>query len=100
MVFSGHISSIGLTLLFATTTFGMGPVFAIAPMKAIDATDRPTGVASAMVNTVPMIMAGLAALSLSIFHDGTARPLAGTIIGLLLIAAGSYAVAARHPEQP
>ena len=100
MVFSGHISSIGLTLLFAATTFGMGPVFAIAPMKAIDATDRPTGVASAMVNTVPMIMAGLAALSLSIFHDGTARPLAGTIIGLLLIAAGSYAVAARLPEQP
>ena len=42
---SGHISAIGLALLFSITTFGMGPVFAIAPMKAIDATDRPTGVA-------------------------------------------------------
>ena len=96
MVFSGHLSSIGLSLLFSVTTFGMGPVFAIAPMKAIDTTDRPTGVASAMVNTIPMVMAGLAAVSLSIFHDGTARPLAGTILGLLLIAAGSYALSSRH----
>jgi DHA1 family bicyclomycin/chloramphenicol resistance-like MFS transporter len=95
-VFSGHLSTIRLTLLFSVTTFGMGPVFAIAPMKAIDATDRPTGVASAMVNTIPMVMAALAAISLSIFHDGSARPLAGTIIGLLLIATVSYIVAGRH----
>lgn len=95
-VFSGQLSAIWLTVLFSVTTFGMGPVFAIAPMKAIDATDRSTGVASAMVNTIPMVMAGLAAVSLSIFHDGTARPLAATILGLLLIAAGSYAIAARH----
>ncbi len=95
-VFSGHLSTIGLTLLFSVTTFGMGPVFAIAPMKAIDATDRPTGVASAMANTIPMVMGALAALSLSIFHDGTARPLAGTIIGLLLIATASYFIAGQR----
>ncbi len=95
-VFSGHLSLLGLTLTFAMTTFGMGPVFAIAPMKAIDTTDRPTGVASAMVNTIPMVMGGLAAVCLSVFHDGTARPLASTILGLLLIAAGSYAISARH----
>jgi len=96
-VFSGHLSTIGLTLFFCVTTFGMGPVFAIAPMKAIDATDRPTGVASAMVNTVPMVMAAMASVSLSVFHDGTARPLAGTIISLMVIAAGSYAFASRLP---
>jgi DHA1 family bicyclomycin/chloramphenicol resistance-like MFS transporter len=96
IVFSGHLSTIRLSLIFAVTTFGMGPVFAIAPMKAIDATDRPTGVASAMANTIPMVMGGLAAVSLSVFHDGTARPLAGTIIGLLLIAAASYFFVARH----
>ena len=97
MVFSGHLSTIGLTLFFCVTTFGMGPVFAIAPMKAIDATDRPTGVASAMVNTIPMVMAAMASVSLSVFHDGTARPLAGTIMGLMVIAAGSYAFASRLP---
>ena len=96
MVYSGHLSATGLTLFFSTTTFGMGPVFAIAPMKAIDATDRPTGVASAMVNTIPMVMAAMASVSLSVFHDGSARPLAGTIIGLMVIAAASNIIAARH----
>jgi len=97
LVFSGNISAIGLSLVFCLTTFGMGPVFAIAPMKAIDATDRSTGVASAMVNTVPMVMGAMAAVSLSIFHDGTARPLAGTVLGLFCIAAFSYVLSARHP---
>jgi DHA1 family bicyclomycin/chloramphenicol resistance-like MFS transporter len=99
LVFSGNISAIGLTLVFAMTTFGMGPVFAIAPMKAIDTTDRSTGVASAMVNTIPMVMGAMSAVSLSVFHDGTARPLAGTVLGLLVIAAVSYTIASRRPIQ-
>jgi hypothetical protein len=41
-------------------------------------------------------MAGFTVVSLSIFHDGTARPLAGTIIGLMVIATFSYIIAARH----
>jgi len=97
LVFTGHLSTIGLTLVFALTTFGMAPVFAIAPMKAIDTTDRSTCIASAMVNTIPMVMGGLAAVSLSIFHDGTARPLAGTVLGLLFIAVVSYAITAKRP---
>jgi MFS transporter, DHA1 family, multidrug resistance protein len=95
LVFSNSVSIIGLVLVFSLTTFGLGPVWAIAPMKALNTTDRPTGVASAMINTVPMIMGALAALSLSIFHDNTARPLAGTILGLLLIAVLSYGAASK-----
>jgi len=99
MVFSDNLSLTGLVLIFSLTTFGLGPVWAIAPMKALSTTDRPTGIASAMINTVPMIMGALAALSLSIFHDNTARPLAGTILGLLLIAVISYVAAARKQER-
>jgi len=98
MVFSDNVSLAGLVSIFSLTTFGLGPVWAIAPMKALHTTDRPTGIASAMINTVPMIMGALAALSLSIFHDDTARPLAGTILGLLLIAVISYLAAARKQE--
>ena len=98
MVYSDHVSIAGLVSIFSLTTFGLGPVWAIAPMKALNTTDRPTGIASAMINTVPMIMGALAALSLSIFHDNTARPLAGTIMGLLLIAVISYIAAARKLE--
>ncbi len=95
MAITGLISSrlqgpLSLILVFSITTFGLGPVFAIAPMRALDSTDSPTGVASAMVNMVPMLMGGLASVRLSIFHDGTSRPLAFTVLGLLCIAAISY----------
>jgi hypothetical protein len=58
---------------------------AIAPMRALDTTDSPTGVASAMLNTIPMLMGGLASICLSVFHDGTSPPLAFTVLGLLCI---------------
>jgi DHA1 family bicyclomycin/chloramphenicol resistance-like MFS transporter len=85
-----------LVLAFSLTTFGLGPVFAIAPMRALDATNSPTGVASAMANTIPMVMGGLASVSLSVFHDGTARPLAFTVLGLLFIAGFADWVASRR----
>ena len=90
---------LSLILVFSITTFGLGPVFAIAPMRALDSTDSPTGVASAMVNMVPMLMGGLASVSLSIFHDGTSRPLAFTVLGLLFIAAISYWKASQQTEK-
>ena len=74
-------------------------MFAIAPMRALDSTDSPTGVASAMVNMVPMLMGGLASINLSIFHDGTSRPLAMTVIGLLCIAGFAYWLASGRTEQ-
>jgi len=90
LIFSSAQGPLSLFLVFAVITFGLAPVFAIAPMRALDSTDRPTGVASAMVNMLPMLMGGLASVSLSIFHDGTSRPLAMTVIGLLCIAGFAY----------
>ena len=37
--------------------------------------------------------AGLASISLSIFHDGTSRPLAMTVVGLLCVAGVAYGLA-------
>jgi DHA1 family bicyclomycin/chloramphenicol resistance-like MFS transporter len=76
-----------------------GPVFAIAPMRALDSTDSPTGVASAMVNMLPTLMGGLASFSLSIFHDGTSRPLAMTVMALLCVAGFAYWLASGRAEQ-
>jgi DHA1 family bicyclomycin/chloramphenicol resistance-like MFS transporter len=90
LIFSSTQGPLSLILTFAVITFGLGPVFAIAPMRALDTTDSPTGVASAMLNTIPMLLGGLASISLSIFHDGTSRPLAFTVLGLLCIAGFSY----------
>jgi len=84
--FSDVLRPMSLVLSMSLATFGLGPVFAVAPMKALDETDCPTGTASAVVNAVPVLMASLAALSLSVLHDGTSRPLALTLLGLLLVA--------------
>ena len=93
LIYSRFQGPLSLTLVFSVATFGLGPVFAIAPMRALDSTDSPTGVASAMVNMVPMLMGGLASVSLSILHDGTSRPLALTVTGLLCIAGLAYGLA-------
>jgi DHA1 family bicyclomycin/chloramphenicol resistance-like MFS transporter len=96
LIFADRYGPFSLVLAFSLTTFGLGPVFAIAPMRALDAADSPTGVASAMANTIPMVMGGLASVSLSVFHDGTARPLAITVLGLLFIAGFAYWIASRR----
>jgi len=96
LIFSSVQGPLSLFLVFALIAFGLGPVFAIAPMRALDSTDRPTGAASAMVNMLPMMMGGLASVSLSIFHDGTSRPLAMTVIGLLCIAGLAYWLASER----
>ena len=99
LITSRYQGPLSLILVFSITTFGLGPVFAIAPMRALDSTQSPTGVASAMVNMVPMLMGGLASVSLSIFHDGTSRPLAMTVLGLLCIAGISYWIASQRAKK-
>ena len=90
LIFSGFQGAVSLTLAMAVTTFGLGPVFAIAPMRALGATGGSIGVASALVSTIPPIMGGLSSASLSVLHDGTSGPLAVTVLGMLLIAGFSY----------
>jgi hypothetical protein len=52
-----------------------------------------------MLNTIPMLMGGLASISLSIFHDGTSRPLAFTVLGLLAISGFSYLIASQRTTE-
>jgi len=90
IVYTGIETTMSLTVVMSLVTFGMGPVFAIAPIRALDSSTSRVGAASAMVNTVQMIIGGLASTSVSVFHDGTSRPLAATVVGLLLLAAVAY----------
>jgi len=46
-----------------------------------------------MANTVQKIIDGLAPTSVGVFHDGTSRPLAATVVSLLLLAAVVYGLA-------
>lgn len=70
---------------FSIMTLGLGPVFAVAPSKAMLATNRSTGSAAAMLGATEMGVGGLAAGAVSVLHDGSVRPVAITIIGLMAI---------------
>ena len=96
LIFSGFQGAVSLSLAMAVTTFGLGPVFAIVPMRALGSAGGSIGVASALVSTIPPIMGGLASASLSVLHDGTSRPLALTVLGMLFIAGFAYWISLRQ----
>jgi len=82
--FAGRITPATFTFAFAVMTLGLGPVFAVAPAKALMATTRSAGAAAAMLGAIEMGAGGLAAGAVSVLHDGTARPLTLSIAALML----------------
>ena len=75
--------TVGMCLMF----FGAGPVFAIAPSKALDATVNRAGYASALLGCAELAVGGLAAAVITVLHDETSMPLAITLVGLAVSAA-------------
>lgn len=67
---------------YAIMTFGMAGLFAVAPSRALRSVTTQTGSASAMLAGVEQTTAGLAAVAVSLFHDGSARPMAWITMGL------------------
>jgi len=99
LVFTGLEGPLNMTLAISILGFGMGPVFAVAPLRALAVADTQTGTASAMVSTVEMVIGGLASAGVGVFHDGTTRPLAITILALLVIAGVAYWLSFRKSQQ-
>jgi DHA1 family bicyclomycin/chloramphenicol resistance-like MFS transporter len=88
VIFFGLTDPITLTGAYMFMTFGMGPLFAVAPSRALRSIDGQAGTASAMLSGVEQTMAGLAAVMISVLHDGTARPMALVTIvlaGILIV---------------
>jgi len=74
--------TVGMCLMF----FGAGPVFAIAPSRALDATVNRAGYASALLGFAELAVGGLAAAVITVLHDETSMPLAITLVGLAVSA--------------
>lgn len=85
---------------FAVMTFGLGPVFAVAPARAMLATTRSAGSAAAMLGACEMSIGGLAAAAVSLLHGDTVWPV-GIPIAVLIAAAAALAWRAlRLPARP
>jgi DHA1 family bicyclomycin/chloramphenicol resistance-like MFS transporter len=68
--------------------FGMGPLFAVAPSRALRSIEGNAGSASALLNGIEQTTAGVAAVLISVFHDGTARPMAWVTMLLAVLMLG------------
>jgi len=84
---------------FSVMTFGLGPVFAVAPARAMLATTRSAGSAAAMLGACEMTVGGLAAGAVSLLHGDTVWPV-GLPIAVLMLAAAVLAWRALRLSRP
>ncbi len=87
VILGGFLSAYTLTATYMIMSAGMGPLFAVAPARALRSIQRNAGSASAMLNGIEQTTAGLAAVLISIIHDGTERPMAWVSMGLGVVLA-------------
>jgi len=79
-----QVTPVSIVACYSMMAFGMAGLFAVAPARALRSVTTQTGSASAMLSGVEQTTAGLAAVAVSIFHDGTARPMAWITVALAI----------------
>jgi MFS transporter, DHA1 family, multidrug resistance protein len=98
LIFIGGLSPITLTFAYLFIAFGIGPVFAVAPTKAMAAVEKSIGSAAGAFGCLEIGLSGIIAGMVSIIHDGTPAPL-GLVIGLTAILAIILGVTANRMEK-
>jgi DHA1 family bicyclomycin/chloramphenicol resistance-like MFS transporter len=88
VILGGKMTPFSLAASFMVMTFGMGPLFAVAPSRALRSVEGNAGSASALLNGIEQTTAGVAAVFISVFHDGSARPMALVTMLLALLLLG------------
>ena len=85
LVAADRVTPNTFALSFSIMTLGLGPVFAVAPSKAMLSTNRSAGSAAAMLGAFEMVVGGLAAGAVSLLPDSSAWPVGITIAGLMVV---------------
>jgi DHA1 family bicyclomycin/chloramphenicol resistance-like MFS transporter len=86
LVFIGGLSPYSLSFAYLFIAFGIGPVFAVAPPKAMAAVEKSVGSAAAAFGSIEIGLSGIIAGMVSVIHDGTPAPL-GFVVGLTAVLA-------------
>ena len=98
LILFGELTPIALTSTYMILTFGMGPLFAVAPSRALRSIDGQAGTASAMLSGIEQTTASVAAIMISLMHDGTARPMALVTLLLGIVLIGLYVQSRREDK--
>ena len=85
---------------YSIMTFGMGPLFAVAPSRALRSVDGQAGTASAMLSGLEQCCAGAAALAVSVLHDGSAMPMMWVTASLAVLLLSLVLLARRQRSVP
>ena len=90
------ISALVISICYAIMTFGMAGIFSVGPSRALRSVTSQTGSASAMLAGFEQTMAATAAVAISLFHDGSARPMAWVTVALALLLLPLLAASSRQ----
>ena len=85
LVATDTYTAITFTGAYTVMTFGMGPLFAVAPSLAMRSISGGSGSASAMLSGIEQMTAATASIAVTILNDGTARPVALVTMVLLIM---------------
>jgi DHA1 family bicyclomycin/chloramphenicol resistance-like MFS transporter len=80
-VFIGGFSPYTLAFSYLFIAFGLGPIFAITPSKAMNAVEHSAGSTAAVFGSLEIGLSGIVASMVSVFHDGTPGPF-GMVVGV------------------
>jgi DHA1 family bicyclomycin/chloramphenicol resistance-like MFS transporter len=84
ILFDQH-TPVTFTAAYTIMTFGMGPMFAVAPSLAMRSIQGGSGAASAMLSGIEQTTAAMAAVAVTLLADQTARPIALVSMALTIV---------------
>jgi DHA1 family bicyclomycin/chloramphenicol resistance-like MFS transporter len=93
------LNPISFSASFAVMTLGMGPIFAVAPARAMLSAKGKSGYAAALLGGTEMAVASFAAALVVIFHDGSARPVIVSVLTMMMLTIVLWRNAIRYQER-
>ena len=91
LVLAGLVTPASLIACISLLAFGIGLLFASGPFCIFDTLgDRPRGPASALLGSLQLVAASLGSLSVGVFYDGSAQPLAVTMAVMATVGGTGY----------
>jgi len=98
IIYNQALSPTSLIVAVGIMNIGLGPIFAVAPSLAMNTKSAPSGVAAAMLGCLEMVGPTLAAISIGVFHDGSAMPYGITVLVIALTALALYCLVLRSHD--
>jgi len=86
----GQANPWAVTLSVGVIVFGLGPLFAVAPVKALKDLAAEAGSAAALLGAMEMTLGSIAGILVGTFYNGTVWPTVIVIVTCVVLAIAFY----------